>query len=112
MIDLPSREDLAALAEAVNAVAPTAAFGYAGSVDKGRLSTSYFYRHGMGQFVLAEDDMPAVLRPSGEGPQQADVSTFTTNPESAVHRFLTDNAARRVTRGIIPSASCRRPRGR
>ena len=96
MIDLPSREDLTTLAEAVNAVAPAAALGYTRSVDKGRLSTLYFYRHGMGEFVLDPVDVPALLHPSSDRPQQTDVSTFSANPEGAIHRFLTDNAARRV----------------
>jgi two-component system response regulator AtoC len=66
MFEMPPRDSLAALTAAAHAVAPTAAIGFTRRRDDGRLSIQYSYPSGMGEFVLAPEDLPASMQPSAQ----------------------------------------------
>jgi transcriptional regulator with GAF, ATPase, and Fis domain len=100
MIDLPSRRDLAALTDAVNGVVPAAAVGFVRRYDAHRIGVLHSTRHGMGEFVLDDADVPEVLRPSSARPQQVEASS--ANAGATLERFLTDNRIQRVASLAIP----------
>jgi transcriptional regulator with GAF, ATPase, and Fis domain len=61
------------LARAANAIAPSAALGLAQRANDGRVSILYADIHGLGEALPAADDLPPVLRPSGDGLLSADL---------------------------------------
>jgi transcriptional regulator with GAF, ATPase, and Fis domain len=87
MLDVPSRESLTALTEAVLAFVPTEAFislGLARRLDDGSVSMVYAHGNGMGEYVLPPGDAPDVLTASVDGPVQADVTELTASHTGAI----------------------------
>ena len=66
MLTIPSRRDVSALADAVNAVIPSVAVGFSRVLDDDRVSVLYASRYGIGGYILAAADVPEVLSPTSE----------------------------------------------
>jgi len=96
MRGIPSRAGLATLTEAANAVVPAVVLGVARRLDDDRVSVLYSYPHGIGEFVLAGSEVPEALRPTAEGPQQADAAAIKANPLGAVEWLLLFGGVQRV----------------
>ena len=102
MANLPSPARLTALGEAVNAIVPAVAFGFTRPIDDGRVSIFHAYEQGLGEWIVADDLVPALVRPSSDGPQQSDLAALTLDPNGAVERFLSDNGVGRVLSMPMP----------
>jgi len=102
MANLPSRARLTALGEAVNAIVPAAAFGFTRRVDEGRASIFHVYPQGLGEWILPEDLVPTVVRPSSDEAQQSDLAALILDPSGAFERFLSDNGVGRVLSMPMP----------
>jgi transcriptional regulator with GAF, ATPase, and Fis domain len=102
MGNLCSRTRLTALGEAVNAIVPAAAFGFTRRLDDGRVSIFHVYEHGLGEWIVADDLVPTLVRPSSDEAQQSDLAALTLHPNGAFERFLSDNAVGRVLSMPMP----------
>jgi len=64
MLELPSRDALANLTRATNAVTPTVIVGLARPLDRERMQLLYSYDFGFGSYISPIDDVAEALRPA------------------------------------------------
>ncbi len=57
MQEIPSRETLGALVAQANAVVPTAILGLARAGGNGRVSVSYSWIHGIGEYLVPFEEL-------------------------------------------------------
>src|SRR5262245_34990121 len=96
MPEIPSREDLTALASRANAVASTVAFGFVRPLDDSRVTVFYSTLNGIGEYVLGHADLPDVLLPSATDIRQADAKAIRSNPTGVFEWNLLSSGAQRV----------------
>lgn len=80
MIDTPSRDVLAAVTRAAEAIVPPAILGFARSLGDGRVWVLYSYPNSIGEYVVPARDLPDVLRPLGDVTKHADANAIKTTP--------------------------------
>ncbi|HSL22655.1 MAG TPA: sigma 54-interacting transcriptional regulator [Vicinamibacterales bacterium] len=102
MIHLPSRQGLAALAEAANTFAPSAALGFSRSLDNGRVSVLYSWSQGMGAHVVDAVDVMEALLPGTDGVGHADDGSIVANPLRAIEWHLHFLGVKRVLSARVP----------
>jgi transcriptional regulator with GAF, ATPase, and Fis domain len=102
MLELPSREALASLNRAVQAIAPVQSVGFVRSLDDARVSILVTHANGASDHILARSDVPAVMRPSVDGARQEDASWIGANPDGVVEWLLALGGVRRVTSFRVP----------
>ena len=64
MLPLPSREALARVTHAANAIVPLQSLGFVSSLDDARVTVLFVHGNGVSQDVLQRPEVPTVLRPS------------------------------------------------
>src|SRR5262245_30265644 len=96
MLAIPGRAHFAALTEATRAIGPTVTMGFAHGLEDGRVSILYSYPFGLGQYVLAATDVPAILQPSERGTRQSDAAALRANPQRAIEWLLLFGGVERV----------------
>src|SRR5262249_16277470 len=96
MFEIPSREDLAALALRTNAVVSTVSLGFVWPLDDSRVSGFYSTPNGIREFVLRHADLPDVLLPSATDARQADAEAIRSNPTGVFEWCLLSSGAQRV----------------
>src|SRR5262245_12423101 len=67
MPDIPSRETLTTLTQAVDVVRPSSIIGFSRHLEDGQIQMLYSYRFGIGAFVAPIADVPEALRPFSRG---------------------------------------------
>ena len=102
MREIPSRNSLAQLTDAVQTLAPAAAVGFSRRVANDRVSVFYSYPFGIGEFVLAAADMLGALVPDGVDAGIADEASLQKHRTRAAEAFLLDNCIRRVVSVRLP----------
>ena len=97
MLDVPSRESLAALADSANAIRATAAVGFVRALDDGRASILYSHPHGIGAYTVPAAELSGALVPGGDDVHFGDADSIRSQPERAIewHLLLAN------TRGIV-----------
>src|SRR5262245_20668384 len=95
MLAPPSRKSLAALTGAINAVVPAATIGLTRKLDKTSASILYSYPYGLGEYVLAANDLPELLLPVGDHLRQSAV-TVQPNAQSAIDWLLFAGGVQRI----------------
>ena len=81
MLPLPSREALATLTQAANAIVPLQSLGFVSSLDDARVMVLFVHGNGVSQHVLQRPDVPTVLRPSIDEARQEETTWIGANPE-------------------------------
>jgi len=104
MLPLPSREALAALTQAANAIVPIQSFGFVSGLDDARLSLFFVHPNGMSQHAVQNSDVPTVLRPSIEEARQEETTWIDANPEGAVEWLLSLGNVRRLVSVRVPGS--------
>src|ERR1043166_4588958 len=99
MVDLPSRDTLAALTRAIETVTPCVIAGLARQLDAGRVETLYSCRFGVGSFVSPAEHVPEALRLTSPRTEQSDIGSPTT---SAIAWHLDFAGAARVVSVPLP----------
>src|SRR5690349_17052575 len=97
MLELPAHAGLAGVATKVRAILPVPSFGFTRRVDAGRVSILHLYDQGMGEWVVADHDLPRVVDPARGEMRHAEMNALTIDPAGALERFLVDNNVARVT---------------
>src|SRR5262245_2160905 len=85
---IPGRADFATLTQATSAIGPVVTLGFARALDDGRVAVLYSYPFGLGQYVLATADVPAILQPAEHGTRESDAAALNANPHGAVEWLL------------------------
>ncbi len=109
MLPIPSREQLAVLTEAASVIGPMVTLGFAHARDDGRVQLMHSYPFGLGAYVVAEADVPEVLRPSAAGTREITSAPLKANPQRAIEWLLLFGGVERlvVTRiDGLPVAAC------
>jgi transcriptional regulator with GAF, ATPase, and Fis domain len=106
MLELPSREALASLTRAAQAVAPIQSVGFVRSLDDARVAMLFSHPNGVSEHTVPRSDVPAVLRPSVEAAREEETRWIGANPEGAIEWLLTLGNVRRVASFHVP---CREP---
>src|SRR5262245_9922895 len=96
MLAIPGRAQFAALTEATRAIGPIVTLGFARAQDEGRVSVLYSYPFGLGQYVLAAADVPAILQPAENGTRESDAAALKANPHRAIEWLLLFGGVERV----------------
>ena len=96
MLEIPSREDLAALASRTNAVASTVALGFVRPLDDSRVAVFYSTPNGIGEYVLRHADLPDVLLPWAADARQTDAKGIRSNSTGVFEWNLLSSGAERV----------------
>jgi two-component system response regulator FlrC len=96
MLQLPSRRDLTALADSVNAVVQSVIIGFARRLADERVAVFYWHGDGLGEYILDPSDVFETLVPSAGAPRQADASLLQANPQRALEWLLLFAGAERV----------------
>jgi two-component system response regulator AtoC len=102
MLALPSREALAALTRAANAVVPVQSLGVVQSLDDARVGLLISHANGMSDHVVSRSDVPAVLRPLIGEAQQDGMGWAALNPEGVVEWLLGLGGVSRVASFRVP----------
>jgi transcriptional regulator with GAF, ATPase, and Fis domain len=97
MQELPAHAGLAGLADQVKAILPVPAFGFTRRVDADRVSILHVYGQGMGEWIVANADVPRVVDPAPGAVRHAEMNALVIDPAGALERFLFDHAVTRVT---------------
>jgi transcriptional regulator with GAF, ATPase, and Fis domain len=100
MLRIPPRHEVSSLAEAVNAVVPCVACGFARATDEGHVSVIYVSPHGLGEYVVAKANVADVLSPTADGALDADLSTL--NASGAIESQLFYGQAQAVYSIRVP----------
>src|SRR5262249_13156013 len=100
MPEIPSRETLAALKQAVDAVIPSAMIGCSHRLDDGQIQMVYAYPFGIGGLVASIEDVPEALRPLAKGVGYHD--GFTATSQKAVEWYLAFAGATQVIAVPVP----------
>src|SRR5262245_33413038 len=95
MLEPPSRKGLAALTGAINAVVPAATLGFTRKLDETSASILCSYPYGLGEYVLAADNVPELLLPVGD-PLRQNAITTQPNPQSAIDWLLFAGGVQRI----------------
>src|SRR5262245_43206659 len=95
MLEVPSRDALAALTQSINAIAPAATLGLSRSLADGRVEILYADAYGIGAFEVPIDDVPDALRPAAAGVAHADA------PASDAHNAIAWHLAFAGARQIV-----------
>src|SRR5690242_9042896 len=101
MLQMPSRRGLQALTEATNSVTPAVTIGLARPADETCVSVVYSHPHGMGEFVLAHAEVPAILRAHADGIQQTELA-MSSQPAGAVEWHLRKRGVHRLVSLRVP----------
>src|SRR5689334_5373140 len=99
MQEIPSRETLGALVAQANAVVPTVIAGLARGGGNGRVSISYSWIHGIGEYLLPVDELPHALlpRPGDEHDlRYIDATEIDAQPDRVIEWILRFSGVRRV----------------
>ena len=105
MLDIPSREGLAALTAAANSVVPATTLGFARPFDAERVSVLYAYPFGIGEYIVPAADVPDVLQPSGAGFRLADAAAIAANAHRALEWHLQSGEVRHVFSTSVPDTA-------
>jgi transcriptional regulator with GAF, ATPase, and Fis domain len=103
MLDLPSRTDLSALADAARATMPTAALGLARAIDDGQVAVSYLSAQGVAAHTVAVEDLPAALRPTATGLTEITPVELAARPDAATEWQMGFYGVRRVVCTPVPA---------
>ncbi len=109
MLPTPSREQLAVLSEAASVIGPTVTLGFAHARDDGRVQLIHSYPFGLGAYVVAEADVPDVLRPSAAGTREITSAPLKANPQRAIEWLLLSGGVERLVATRIdglPVSAC------
>jgi transcriptional regulator with GAF, ATPase, and Fis domain len=102
MQEIPSRETLGALVAQANAVVPTAILGLArGGAGNGRVSVSYSWVHGIGEYLVPIDELPEALRP-GSDVSHIETAALDAHPDRVIEWILRFSGVRRVLAMTVP----------
>jgi transcriptional regulator with GAF, ATPase, and Fis domain len=104
MLPLPSREALATLTQAANAIVPLQSLGFVSSLDDARVTVLFVHGNGVSQHVLQRPDVPTVLRPSIDEARQEETTWIGANPEGVVEWLLGLGNVRRVASFRAPGS--------
>jgi transcriptional regulator with GAF, ATPase, and Fis domain len=108
MQEIPTRETLGALVAQANAVVPTAILGLArgggpaaAAGGNGRVSVSYSWIHGIGEYLVPLDELPEALRP-GSDVRDIESAALDANPNRVIEWVLRFVGVRRVLAMTVP----------
>src|SRR5688572_1661474 len=103
---IADRAELAEIFAAAKAIVPVSTVGFTRRVDADQVSVLHVYEQGLGEWVVPNTAVPAVVMPSSEQTRRAEMSELILDPAGAVERYLVDQNAARVTsfdvRGATP----------
>src|SRR5262245_7114883 len=102
MLDVPSRESLAALADSANAIRPTASVGFVRALDDGRASVLYSHPHGIGGYTVPAAELPAALVLRGDDLHFGDADSIRSQPERAIEWHLILSKTRGIVSAPVP----------
>src|SRR5262245_31320887 len=100
MLEVPSRDALAALTQAINAIAPSATLGLSRSLADGHVEVLYSDAHGIGAFEMPIAAVPGPLRPTAGSGAHADAPAADAG--NAVAWYLAFAAAQQIVSVPIP----------
>ena len=104
MQEIPSRETLGALIAQANAVVPTAILGLArggSGSGNGRVSVSYSWVHGIGEYLVPTDELPDALRPDLDV-RHIEAPALDAHPDRVIEWILRFVGVRRVLTMPVP----------
>src|SRR5262245_23649380 len=101
MLENPWRQGFAQLSEALGPVARASVLGFVQRRGDGRVAVCYSSASGFGEFLVADGDVPAVLRPGTDAPRQADGRALKDASASAIEVALLFRDARRVVSAAV-----------
>ncbi len=102
MLNIPSRRGMAALTQAVNAVVPAPALGFARRLRDDRISILQSTAQGIGEHVVTDDHVPAALLPSEGPPQYAIVSALSSTQHDPTTWLLSQAGVEHVVSLAVP----------
>jgi transcriptional regulator with GAF, ATPase, and Fis domain len=102
MLEIPSRQDLAALAEATNRVIDHRILGFVRAVDETRASVFSAYPNGIAEYIMPMAQLPDVLSPGDDGARQIDAASFYGNKSDAIQWLLKLGSVQRVVSLPVP----------
>src|SRR5262245_40608512 len=93
---VPSRSGLAALSDAVRAIVPAVAVGFARPVVDERVSVLFSDSFRLSEYVVPVAEVPEALRPATEGIAQTPADAIEANGDRAIEWQLTASGVRHV----------------
>ena len=103
MLEIPPREALGALTQAIDAIVPTAMIGLTRRCEDGSVHVLYSFPFGIGGLIVAADEVPKALLPETQGLGQH--TGFSSTSECVVEWHAAFAGATRLVALPIPGGS-------
>src|SRR5262245_26500590 len=102
MFAVPTREDLAALAQAANAIVPLGMIGLVRHLGGKEASLLIRHANGISSHLVESSELPTVLMPSAGEPRQSTTAWIEVNPQGAVEWLFALGSIARVASIRLP----------